>query len=85
MHEIIKQLVKNKFFKATFVKSNGETRKMLARLGVKKHLKGGELKYNPKDYDNMVVYDMQKKGYRTINLKTLKQIKVNGKEYNFNY
>lgn len=38
----IRQLVGNKFFSAIFTKKNGDLRKILCRLGVKKHLKGGE-------------------------------------------
>lgn len=73
----IKKMVGNQFFSAVFVKRNGEVRKMLCRVGVKKYLKGGKKKY---DYDHlMTVYDVKKKGYRTINLDTLTQVKANGK------
>lgn len=77
----IKKMVGNQFFSATFVKRNGEVRKMLCRVGVKRYLKGGQKKY---DYDNlMTVYDVKKKGYRTINLDTLMQVKANGKVVRF--
>lgn len=73
----IKKMVGNQFFSAVFVKKNGEVRSMLCRLGVKKYLKGGEKRY---DYDDlMTVYDVKKKGYRTINLNTLMQVKAMGK------
>jgi hypothetical protein len=73
----IRKMVGNQFFSAVFVKRNGEVRTMLCRLGVKKHLKGGTKKY---DYDHlMTVYDVKKKGYRTINMDTLLQVKANGK------
>jgi hypothetical protein len=69
MKQIIEQ-AKGKFFVAKFVKKNGEIRKMNGRLGVKKYLKGGES--TSKDKENLVVvYDVQKKGYRTINLDTM--------------
>lgn len=75
--ETIQTLVKGKFFSVQFVKKNGEIRKMLARLGVKKYLKGGQKGY---DYDNLLtVYDVKKKAYRTININTLMKIKANGK------
>jgi len=46
--EIIKEFVgKNKIFTATFIKKDGSTRVMNCQLGVKKHLKGGEQKFNP--------------------------------------
>ncbi len=73
----IKKMVGNQFFSALFVKRNGEIRKMLCRVGVKRYLKGGEKKC---DYDNLLtVYDVKKRGYRTINLDTLVQLKANGR------
>tara|TARA_A100001011_G_scaffold327416_1_gene351532 strand:+ start:111 stop:392 length:282 start_codon:yes stop_codon:yes gene_type:complete len=66
---------------ASFIKKNGEDRILNGRLGVKKHLKGGELKYNPSDYDLMTIFDVQKKQYRMINLETLYSMKVKGEEY----
>lgn len=75
--ESIKKLVGNKFFSAEFIKKNGEKRKMLARLGVKKYLKGGTKGY---EYDDLLtVYDMQKKAYRTIPVNRLLSVKANGK------
>jgi hypothetical protein len=77
----VKQLVGNKFFKATFIKKSGEKREMIARLGVTKHLKGGEKSYNANDFNYLTVFDMQKRGYRTINVNTLISIKTKGKVY----
>lgn len=42
-----RKLVGSKIFSAEFVKKNGEHRKIVCRLEVKKHLKGGEMTYNP--------------------------------------
>ena len=80
--EQLKQLTKNRIFSATFIKKNGEIRKMLCRTGVKKFLKGGEKSYNDDEMNHITVYDLKKKAYRTINLNTLTQIKSNGKEIN---
>ena len=67
-----------------FVKrTNGELRTMNCRLGVKKHLKGGELKYNPKDYDLLTTFDMQKKDYRCISLDAVKTVTAAGITYSF--
>ena len=66
-----------RLFSVIFKKKNGEDRKMLCRLGVHKHVKGKGLKFKPTT--NLInVYDMQKKGYRFINLYTLKAIQING-------
>ena len=55
-------------------------RKMICRVGVKKHLKGGVLAYNPKEYNLFGVFDMQN-GYRMINVETLYNLKIDHKEY----
>lgn len=68
-------------FTAEYVKRDGTIREITCRLGVKKHLKGGTLKYNPLDKLLMVVFDMQKKEYRMINLNTLRALKINGKQF----
>tara|TARA_R110000824_G_scaffold143854_3_gene311623 strand:- start:812 stop:1093 length:282 start_codon:yes stop_codon:yes gene_type:complete len=64
-----------------FIKKNGDDRKLNGRLGVKKHLKGGELKYNPSDYGLMTIFDVQKKEYRMVNLETLYAMRIQGVEY----
>jgi len=65
-------------FGVQFVKKDGSTRDMVARLGVTKHLKGGVKKYNPEDYNLITAFDMQKKEYRSISVDTLTQLKVDG-------
>lgn len=74
----VKKLVGSTFFTVTFVKKDGTLRKMNARLGVKKHLKGGEKTYNAEDKNQLTVYDVVAKGYRTINLNTLRELKCKG-------
>lgn len=69
---------RGRIFSAEFVKKDGSLRKINARLGVKKGVKGKGLAYNPADYGLMVVYDMQKKAFRTINIKTLRKVKFKG-------
>lgn len=64
-------------FGVTFIKKDGSIREMQARLGVKKHLKGGVLKFNPADYNLLVAFDMQKAAYRMINIDTLRELRVN--------
>jgi len=76
----IKKLVGNKIFSAIFTKKDGTERKMICRLGVKKHLKGGKKSYDDDAFNYLTVYSLDKQGYRTINVNTLKQIKC-GKVY----
>ena len=69
-----------KIFAAQFIKKDGSTRKMVARIGVSKNLQGGQ--NGAKAKNNLVtVYDMSKGGYRMINLKTLLTLKASGSEY----
>ena len=73
---------KGETFGAHFVKKNGEFRSMTCRFGVKKHLKGGERSWSRKDHPHlMTVFDMNKVGYRTINLDTLRFVSFGGNTY----
>lgn len=78
----LRKLVGNKFFSVDFIKKNGDLRSMKCRLGVTKHLKGGELTYLPEEKGMIVVFDMELKAYRTININTIQRFKVDGIEYN---
>ena len=73
---------KNNLFSVVFLKKDGSIRKMLCRFGVKKHLKGGKLAFDPIKRGLLVVFDMQKEAYRMINLKTITNINMRGVEYN---
>ena len=78
------ELAQNKIFSVQFVKKDGTIRDMVCRLGVKKHLKGGELKFDAKGRGLLPVFDMQKEAYRMINTKTLIKAKIGGIEYDIN-
>jgi len=67
-----------KVFGVTFIKNNGDERRMNCRLNVKSHLKGGELSYDPAKYNLLPVFDMQKGDYRSINFSTIKELRANG-------
>lgn len=58
-----------KFFKVVFIKRDGTERKMVARIGVKKFLQGGERK-NP----HIIVWEVGN-GYRSIIPESIKEIK----------
>lgn len=83
--EQIKQLIKSsqgKFFSVKFIKrTNGQTRKMTARLGVTKYLKGGSKPFSDSVHSLITVYDCQAKGYRSIPLDAVIELKVNGVTY----
>ena len=72
---------KGKIFTVVFIKKDGTERTMNARLGVKKYLRGGSLRFNAAEMGLIPVYDIQVKGYRMVNSNTIKKLKIGGKEY----
>lgn len=72
---------KGKFFTVDFITKSGEIRKMNCRLGVKKHLTGQGLKFDPNELGYQVVFDAVKKQYRMINLQTILKLSINNKNY----
>lgn len=65
-----------------FVKKNGEKRTMNCRLGVTKHLRGGNS--TTAHYDNLLtVYDLKINSYRTVNIETLERLTVDNETINF--
>ena len=66
-----------RFFSVTFRKKDGTIRKMLARRGVKRNLQGNP-RYNPDDYNLLVVWSVNDEAYRSINLNTILEVKANG-------
>jgi hypothetical protein len=78
----LEQIENGRIFSATFVKKDGTIRKGIFRRKVKKGVKGIGMSFNPGDKGLMIAYDMRKKAFRMINLKTLKQAKANGINFN---
>ena len=68
-----------RFFSVVFIKKDGTTRTMVARLGVTKHLKGGQCTLDKAQY--IIAYDMEKCAYRSINRDTIVSCKLDGVEY----
>ena len=66
-----------KFFTATFVKRDGTIRRMNCRAGVTRHCNGGKstMRDKPEYY---TVYDCKVRGYRNINLTTLRTLRMRG-------
>jgi hypothetical protein len=70
-------------FSVEFYKKDGSYRKMKARFGVAKDLKGKGLAYDPLDKGLINVWDMDKQAYRMITVDRIEQLKVKGKTYKF--
>lgn len=71
---------KGKFLTVVFYKKDGSIRSMNCRLGVTKHLKGGECTLDRSKF--LIVYDMVKKGYRAIDKESIVSVSVNGSIFN---
>ena len=69
-----------KIFAVKFKKKNGAVRMMLARLGVRKDLKGETNGASAKN-SLITVWDMVANGYRMINLETLITLNASGEKY----
>jgi len=48
---------------------------------LKKHLRGGELPYNPREKALLPVFDMQSNEYRMINTRTIISAKLDNEEF----
>lgn len=59
----------------------GSIRTMNARTGVKKHLKGGELAYNPRQKGLIPVWSVDANGYRMIPVEGITAIRFGNESY----
>ena len=76
-----KDLNDGKIFHITFVKKDGTIRSFNARFGVKSYLNGGKLKYDAASKGNIIVFSMEDRGYRTINVNNILRVKTKGNVY----
>jgi len=68
-----------KFISVTFIKKDGTQRVLVGRLGVTKHLKGGQSTLDSAKF--ITIYDTQNEGYRAINRETIQSVRLDGEEY----
>ena len=71
-----------KFFTVVFIKKDGTERILNGRLGVTKHLKGGQCTLDKEKY--LIVYDVASKGYRAVNVDTIKSVSCDGLNISLN-
>lgn len=70
-----------RIFSCTFRKKDGTLREMRARLGVEKYLQGGKLSYDVTKTPNVIVFDLDKMDYRTINTDAVQSFKCGADAY----
>ena len=85
---IITDWFQYKFFSVTFVKKNGEVREMLCKLNPqtwkgKPTTNGGSLNWKPTEKGYLLVWDVIRGGWRTVNFQTLSKIRFGRKDYHF--
>lgn len=79
--EYLRNLVGDQFFSVRFVKKNGEVRDMTCRLGVTKHLRGGEDSTAHLGNIVNVFESAADTKYRKVNLTSVQRIKANKQTY----
>lgn len=79
--KVLDYIYSGKMFTVEFRKSNGQWRLMKARTGVKKYLTGKGLGYDPKDFNLITVFDMEKRAYRSFKLHQVDSIKFKNTLY----
>jgi len=67
-----------KIFTVKFIKKDGNLRTMNCRLEVKSYLRGGKATVRNDGNPYVIVFDMQSKDYRCINLDTTLTFKAEG-------
>lgn len=70
-----------RMFSAYFRKKDGTMRQMVCRRGVKAHLRGGNLPYDPKPLRKLPVFDMNVRDYRMVSLDTLVSFNIGGETF----
>lgn len=70
-----------KFVSLDFVKADGKHRTLTGRLGVHKHLAGGRKTVGFAHQPHMVVFDVEARGYRAVNLNTVQRVRAQHTEY----
>lgn len=81
MRRVVEATVQDRFFTVSFTKADGSYRQLNCRLGVNKHKKGGRDCNTNKQM--MTVWDTGAKGYRNVNLSTIKYIIADGVKLEF--
>ena len=82
-YELLELTKGGKIFSLTYSRADKSLGYDKFRFGVKSHLKGGSLKYDPIKAKNLVLFNMTKKQYRTIKFERIISAHINGKEYKF--
>lgn len=76
---MVRRAVGGRIFGATFRKADGTIRTGAFRLGVRRNLTGAGLAYDAEARGNLIVWDMNRHGYRTIPLRRVIRLRIDGR------
>lgn len=79
--DVLLKLFGSNVFGVTFVKKNGKPRRMIARRGVKKFIKGSGRPYIERPDNTLRLVWEPRNGYRFINLETVSEFRFRGVIY----
>lgn len=72
---------KGKIMTVVYKKKDGQLRVLNTRTGVKQNITGKGLKYDPETYGYVIVWDLKKGNYRTVNPETATGLRAMGTNY----
>lgn len=67
---------RGKMLTIAYRKKDGSLRILNTVTGVRKNITGAGLKYDPDKYGYIILYDLKAKGYRTVNINTIGDVKM---------
>ena len=67
---------RGKMLTVAYRKKDGSLRIINTVTGVRKNITGAGLKYDPEKYGYVILYDLKAKGYRTVNMNTVGDVKM---------
>jgi hypothetical protein len=79
--DFLRDETQGRIFSVYFQKADGSMRQMTCRRGVKRHLRGGSLPYDPNAKNLLPVFDLERGEYRTVPLARLVSFNVSGATY----
>jgi hypothetical protein len=78
--ESIRDVAGDSIFAVKFRKRSDQSiREMNCRLGVKKHLTGGDRPYDDRSHGLLTVFDLKIREYRSIPLDGILEVRANGR------
>lgn len=72
---------RGKMLTIAYRKKDGSLRILNTVTGVRKNITGAGLRYDPDKYGYIILYDLKAKGYRTVNINTVGDVRMDKQVY----